>query len=257
MIRHRLLSATLVIGALLALASSQGLPGQWSVPAPLFGQGFEWAPAPEGGTGTPLPGGLGTLPNVLALRLEVPGNVVDLGAVSLPIDYGFAGVQMPAGITVDEVTQLSYDTFYQSGLSCGGGSPRFQLAVDLNDNGTFEPQPGGPDGNIFVYAGAVPPFTGCPSGVWIHNDPIAEGGLRWDTTQLGTGIFYDSRAGAIAAAGAHNVLSVGVAWDSWWMQPGRSIVWVDNIRVNDFLLGEPVYSHACSLLAGQGEPVCA
>jgi hypothetical protein len=252
MIRYRLASATLLAATSLALASSQALPGQWSVPAPLFGQGFEWAPAPEGGTGTPLPGGLGTLPNILALRLEVPGNVVDVGAASVPIDYGFAGVQMPAGITLDELTALSFDAFYESGVSCDGGSPRFQLLVDVNDSGAADAG----DGNVFVYAGPEPNFNGCPSGVWTHHDPIAEGGLRWDSTQLG-GPFYGNQAQATAAAAGHNVLSAGVAWDSWWKQPGRSIVWIDNILVNGFLLGEPVYSHVCSLLAGQGQPTCA
>jgi hypothetical protein len=230
------------------------LPGMWSIPAPLnlratatdsllTQNGFQWAPAPAGGTGS------APLPNLFALRLEVPGDLVDLGVAQIPFDYGFAGVVMPSSTTVGDITRLSFDTFYESGVTCGGGSPRYQLAVDQDGDGQA-------DGNVFVYAGPYPNFNGCPHGVWTHED-LMTGTLNWDSTQFG-GPFYGTQADAAGAVGggAH-VLSVGAVWDSWWMAPGRSVIWLDNLRVNNFLLDEPVKGHVCSLLAGaQGSEVC-
>src|SRR6267378_2350846 len=48
------------------------------------------------------------------------------------------------------------------GFGCGGGSPRFQLNIDTDGNGTF-------DGNVFVYIGMPPGFILCdtvPPGNW-------------------------------------------------------------------------------------------
>ena len=51
------------------------------------------------------------------------------------------------------ITNLSTDYYVQAG-NCGGGSPRFQLGVDTNNDGNV-------DGNIFVYLGDPPSFN-CP-----------------------------------------------------------------------------------------------
>jgi hypothetical protein len=155
---------------------------------------------------------------------------------------------MPAGTGIADITRLSFDTFYETGVSCGGGSPRFQLAVDTDGDGTS-------NGNVFVYAGPYPNFNLCPDGAWAHEDLMA-GTLNWDSTQLG-GPFYGTQADAISAGGASIVLRATAVWDSWWQAPGRSVIWLDNLRVNDFLLDEPVKGHVCSLAAGvTGGPVC-
>jgi len=235
------------------------LPGEWSIPAPLHGDpnrlhvldplnenGFQWALAPKGGTGTPI--------NIFALRLEVPGNLIDVGSVSVPFSYGIAGVQMPAGTKVTDIKKLSVDTYYQHstalGGTCGGGSPRYQLLVDANNNGKADAG----DANVFVYVGSYPNFNGCAYDTWTSNS-LTDGVLRWDSTQLG-GPFYGNQADSAAVAAGRNVLFVTLVWDSYWLFPGRTIFWADNLRVNNFLLAEPVISHACSLVAGQGHPIC-
>ena len=245
--------------ALAQVPSPVPLPGRWSVPVPIFvdpnnppdlsnpdlhqppfftENGAQWALAPAGGFAGHLP------QNVFALRLETPGNLVDLGVVSVPISYFYAAVEMPAGTKISDLSQLSFDSFYESGVSCGGGSFRYQLAISKNGDGNF-------DGNVFVYAGSYPSFSGCPSGVWSHNDLLA-GTLNFDSTQLG-GPFYGTQSDADNVAGSsHEVLSVGLVWDSWWLAPGKSVVWGDNLRVNNFLLDEPGIGHVCSLLTGLG-----
>lgn len=236
------------------------LPGEWSVPAPLRGDpnrlhaldplnenGFQWAHAPAGGKGS--------LPiNIFALRLEVPGNLITLGNLSVPFSYGIAGVQMPAGTKVSAINKLSVDTYYEPstalGGTCGGGSPRYQLLVDANGNGKADDG----DRNVFVYVGPYPNFTGCAYNTWTSNS-LTDGVLRWDSTQLG-GPFYGDQASAAAVAAGRDVLFVTLVWDSYWLFPGRSIFWADNLRVNQFLLAEPGLSHVCSLLKGQGAPGC-
>jgi len=265
-VRTRFVSLALIalVVALVAAMSpaSALLPGEWSIPAPINGDpnqpamplinenGFQWALAPAGGTANQLP------INLFALRLEVPGDLITIGNVSVPFSYGIAGVQMRTNTKVSDITQLSVDTYYEQstagGGSCGGGSPRYQLKVDLNDNGKPDPYP--TDRNIFVYPGPYPNFIGCTFGVWSHEN-LLDGQLRFDSTQLG-GPFYGDQASAVAQAAGHNVLFVTLVWDSYWLFPGRSIFWADNLRVNDFLLAEPGVSHVCSLLAGQGHAIC-
>lgn len=60
--------------------------------------------------------------------------------------------------------------------TCGGGSPRIQLAVDLNGTGT-------PDGNAFGYFGPYPSFAACPKGKWTYED-LTDETPRWDVSQL-------------------------------------------------------------------------
>ncbi|MBV9075685.1 MAG: hypothetical protein JOZ10_18840 [Acidobacteria bacterium] len=57
--------------------------------------------------------------------------------------------------------------------SCGGGSPRMQLSVDLNGDGVA-------DGNLFAYTF---PSAGCPPNRWQYNDMTDEA-PRWDASQL-------------------------------------------------------------------------
>jgi hypothetical protein len=252
------------LGACLLLLASLSpapalLPGQWSVPAPLRGDpnrpylqdpinenGFQWALAPAGGTGI--------LGNLFALRLEVPGNLITLGNLSVPFSYGIAGVQLPAGTKVSDIKKLKVDTYYEQstagGGTCGGGSPRYQLLVDANKNGKADAN----DRNIFVYVGAYPNFDNCAFGVWTSNN-LRDGALRWDSTQLG-GPFYGNQATAAADAAGRDVLFVTLVWDSWWKFAGRTIFWADNLIVNQFKLAEPGLSHVCSLLKGQGAPGC-
>jgi hypothetical protein len=274
------------------------LPGRWSVPLPIFidpgappdlsnidlhnlpfttQNGEQWAPAPSDANGN----GFATrLPiNVFALRLEVPGNLFDIGIAGLEFLYGVTGVEMPKGTKIRDINNLSFDSYYERqnfdgfppGGNCGFGSPRYTLLIDVNGDGTDIR-------TVHVYAGPFPNYGGdqlpppdgsngprCDYNTWAHNDLInvPANELRWDTLQF-DGVFYNSQSGADAAAGPnHQVLNVALVWDGIGAVdpatgnfipdfgfPGKTVFWSDNLRVNDFLLDEPGLGHACSLLVG-------
>lgn len=168
--------------------------------------------------------------------------------MAAPNTYAYAALVLPAHFRVEDVTAFSMDSYYIEG-TCGGGSPRAQLRVDVNDNKVLDAA----DKNIFVYGGAAPSFNGCTQGVW-YSDNLLDGAKRWDTTQIG-GTFYDTQVGAIAKASGHDVLAAVFVWDSAWMTPLYSLR-MDNLRVNGFLLGEPAVGDACSLVYGQTGASC-
>ena len=69
---------------------------------------------------------------------------------------------------------LEFKSFYAN-RSCGGGSPRIQLAIDVNGDGVA-------DGNVFGHVES-PVFSNCASVRWA-NDDVTDEDARWDVTQL-------------------------------------------------------------------------
>jgi hypothetical protein len=68
---------------------------------------------------------------------------------------------------------LEFKSFFQN-RSCGGGSPRFALSIDLNGDGTA-------DGDAWGYT--APPFAGCAPNRWQYDD-LTDELPRWDASQL-------------------------------------------------------------------------
>src|SRR4051812_23404723 len=67
-------------------------------------------------------------------------------SATVPPNYG--GIDFDVtGLTVADLNNLGTDYMFTEG-TCGGGSPRYQLNT--------------PSGNIFVYIGPAPAYTGCP-----------------------------------------------------------------------------------------------
>lgn len=109
--------------------------------------------------------------------------------------------------------------------------------MDLNNDGVA-------DKNVFVYPGTFPNFNNCPTQQWVHDNTIQDGAARWDSSQVG-GSFYTTKAQANAAAGPnHQVLAVTMVWDSEWLPSGPGNMYWDNIRVNNYLLDDPL-AQAC------------
>jgi hypothetical protein len=79
---------------------------------------------------------------------------------------------------------LEFKSYFQN-RSCGGGSPRIQLAIDLNGDGLS-------DGNAFGYT--APPFAGCAPNRWQYDD-LTDELPRWDLSQFAASGFPS--AGAI------------------------------------------------------------
>jgi len=63
---------------------------------------------------------------------------------------------------------------YFADRTCGGGSPRIQLAIDLDGDGNS-------DGNAFGYT--APPFAGCAPNRWQYDD-LTDELPRWDISQF-------------------------------------------------------------------------
>lgn len=204
----------LALGTLLALTPSAGaVAGQWTLDNAVF-------------------------------TISPPAGANGLSALEITttdaVPYGLASLELPAGLQIEDLTTLSFRT-YSDDDTCGGGSPRLQLRIDADGDGA-------PDGNVFVYGGAHPFGAGCaPTGAW-NDDDLLDGALRFDSTQLG-GPFYGDQASAQAAAGAgHGVLRATFVWDSSWLF-GHRTLFVDDITVNCFVLGEPG-DVAASLVSG-------
>jgi hypothetical protein len=68
---------------------------------------------------------------------------------------------------------LEFKSYYRN-RSCGGGSARIQLAIDLDGDGIS-------DGNAFGHV--KPPFAGCPPNVWDYDD-VTDELPRWDISQF-------------------------------------------------------------------------
>jgi hypothetical protein len=161
-------------------------------------------------------------------ELVSPGNNGSANAVQLRSDtdstYGLIDFTVPAGTTFANLATLSTDYMFEADDSCGGGSPRFQIGVDSG---------AGVTGNIFVYIGPAPNFTGCAAGVWANTGDLLEGDLLVDTAQIG-GSQTDTYSSAVTAFGTYTVTSVQLVADAGWFftDDSEQTVIVDNTDVN-------------------------
>ncbi|MDE2019275.1 MAG: hypothetical protein KGJ13_02920 [Patescibacteria group bacterium] len=148
---------------------------------------------------------------------ESSNRAVELTSASTTyggIDYGF-----PGGLTFAGITNLSTDFLFTAG-SCGGGSPRFSIGVT---NGTSS-------GNIFVYLGPAPNYTGCAANTWLSSGELV-GTSTVDTSQLPGGTFYDTWAHAESAYGLYTVTDLALVVDGGWMFPAQTAD-IDNTTIN-------------------------
>jgi hypothetical protein len=160
-----------------------------------------------------------------------PGNA-SLNAVQLRSDtdsvYGAVEFVVPEGTTFADLTVLSTDYMFEADDSCGGGSPRFQIAVQ-DSTGTTS-------GNIFAYIGPPPNFTGCESAVWLNSGDLLEGASLVDTSQLG-GSQTDTYDAAVVTYGAYTVTGVSLVVDAGWFftDDSEQTAHFDNVNVNGVL----------------------
>jgi hypothetical protein len=82
------------------------------------------------------------------------------------------GPHTKLGMLTDQV-ELKY---YYVGRTCGGGSTRFQLGLDLDGDGKM-------DINAFGYLGDKAFGGGCVMNQWVFED-MTDGAPKWDTSQL-------------------------------------------------------------------------
>ncbi len=149
--------------------------------------------------------------------------------------YGGVAFHPAEDLTFAGIYRLKSD-FDVTDDDCGGGAPRFSVAIDQNGDGAFKQAPGGPDGNVFVYFGPFPNFVSCPAGWHSTGNFIEVTDLRFDTSQVG-GTFYDSYSNALTLVGTKRVLWVSLVVDAgWFSSDGEQTILVDNVEVNDHIL---------------------
>lgn len=164
-----------------------------------------------------------------------PGNAAQLRSDASP---GFGGVDFDVPtMTFAQLETLATDYKFEADDSCGGGSPRFQVNV-VSPSGTDT-------GNIFVYLGPPPAYTGCPPNVWLSSGDLLEGVNPIDTSQLDGGTFYDPYATALAKYGNYTVTGVQLVADGGWFFPdGEQTVLVDNTNVDGHITTYDERRHA-------------
>jgi hypothetical protein len=105
------------------------------------------------------------------------------------LTYGDMVMYTLRGVTLDQLTNLATEYYVEHGCF-GGGSPRFSLHMSNGEN-------------IFVYLGTPPAFADCPpTNVWLSTGNLAtdSAGLRWDTSQICPGTYYNTYSGAVTCA---------------------------------------------------------
>ena len=137
-----------------------------------------------------------------------PGGSLQLRSdASVSPGFGGATFDDATGVSFSSLAVLSAD-FNVTDDSCGGGSPRFQIQIDTNGDSVS-------DGNIFVYLGPSPSFSGCTSGWQTTGNLIDnEDAGRWDYTQLGGPLGGYSGAPVNVLAG--KILNISIVVDSSW-----------------------------------------
>jgi hypothetical protein len=149
-----------------------------------------------------------------------PGNNSPTAAQATstgPNAFGGVDFAVPAGMTVSQLQNLATDYKFTVG-TCGLGSPRFAVEVT---NGTST-------GNIFVYLGPPPNYTGCPPNVWANTGNLANPANLVDTSQLPGGTFYDPYASAQAKYGSYTVTDIALVVDG----PNQTVQF-DNTQINN------------------------
>ena len=132
-----------------------------------------------------------------------------LTTTAYPAGIGVAFRNTPPGFKIAALTNQLQLKYYFPARSCAGGSPRIQIAIDTDGNGTS-------NGNAFGYVGHTGFGGGCLTGVWDFVDMTDSVPARWDLTQFGLG--YHSWATAVTAMTIanpnHKVLSGSLVDDS-------------------------------------------
>ncbi len=159
-----------------------------------------------------------------------PGNAAQLRSdVSVAPGYGGATFALPADTAWTALTTVSTD-YNVTDDNCGGGSPRFQIKVDTDNDGIS-------NGNVHVAIGPSPSFTGCLPG-WQSTGNIIgnEDAGRYDYSAFG-GSPFTTYSNAPASVVAGEVISVQLVVDGSWNAPAtggdsEQTILVDNVLVN-------------------------
>jgi hypothetical protein len=129
-------------------------------------------------------------------------------------------------LELDELRKLSA-TYQIIAGGHGGGSPRFQIAVDTDGDGDS-------NGNVWAYLGDPPNFTSGTTGLISTGNLLDYDDVRFDASQLEGGDQTMTYEEVIDLFGEAEVLSVDFAVDAGWFFPmsGVQSVVVTQLQVN-------------------------
>jgi len=191
----------------------------------------------------PLAGADPTSPTVtdsLGFKFELYGSAQDASdpqnttneIISTNISPGVFAValrKLNPGVNITTLTnQLQLKYYFPSPTrTCGGGSPRIQLAIDTDGDGNS-------NGNAFGYVGHGGFGSGCLTGVWDFVDLADSVPFRWDLTQFGLG--YHSWPTAVAALNTvfpnHKVLRGSLVDDTYMgSASGTGLAYYDLVTI--------------------------
>jgi hypothetical protein len=153
---------------------------------------------------------------------------------------GFGGVRRDLNTKITALDEhLTVRYYFVGPKTCGGGSPRIQLAVDLDGDGMT-------NGNAFGHIGPSPSFTMCQTDEWVTEDLTISAlenpmqAVRWDIGQLGGSAFttWDNVKLHISAFVNHKVLRATLIEDqAFGMPPGffipRGVTYYDDITLGE------------------------
>jgi hypothetical protein len=101
----------------------------------------------------------------------VGGNEV-ISATTATGILAFALRDTPPGVKITAFTnQLGFKYYFVAPKTCYGGSPRITLTVD----------PGNGQPSFSAHGHVNPPYSGCPTNMWVYQD-LADSLPRWEIT---------------------------------------------------------------------------
>ncbi len=134
-------------------------------------------------------------------------------------DFSYLSFVPSAPLTFNQLTSLSAVYTFSEG-NCHAGALRWSVGTAL--------------GHVFIYYGAAPNFTDCTSAGPATNQSglnmIGQSDLRYDTSQIPGGTFYDSYSHAQALVGTLAITGATLVIDSGWA--GDQVLAPMNVTVN-------------------------
>jgi hypothetical protein len=225
MTTQKLLGAALMllIGTLVAIqqpVSAQSPAGTWELfPA----QSSTYAisvqqPINADGTSNFKSNGKAVIPIKFSLS-TAPGPVIfqsigsDTGTEN---DYSFLSFTPVSTVLFSEVINLTTAYSFTQG-NCHGGALRWSVRVS-------------PTQSVFIYYGDAPNFTDCiiPTQSGANMTNLAD--LRYDTSQLPGGTFYDTYAHALTLVGSAPIVRASLVLDGGWA--GDQVLTLTSATVN-------------------------
>lgn len=141
-------------------------------------------------------------------------------------DCSYAGMTLPGldGLSLSQVTALSYDFAVQTPAWSGGGGGSPRLVLLLSDGGNVE----------------LDPVNSLATGTWVHMDALSGAVDNVNGTNEACGTYQIAWTAAIACHGSATILDAFIVNDSGWEAPSGFDVWVDNMTLNHKVISAPL-----------------